>query len=86
MEHLRNDWSEFLDYSKNFISEPLVMLDIGCSGGADNLFKNFNEKILYFGFDPIVEEVERLNITNDNPNFKYINAYIDCEKGVQNHL
>jgi FkbM family methyltransferase len=78
MEHLRNDWSEFLEYAKNFITEPLSVLDIGCSGGIDEILKNFGDKILYHGFDPNVEEISRLKQNNQNPNINYIEAFIDC--------
>ena len=80
MEHLRNDWSEFLDYAKDFIDEPFVMLDIGCSGGINKIFKNFGEKIIYYGFDFVEDEIKRLNKSNNQNNFNYIEAYIDCGK------
>jgi len=78
MEHLRNDWSEFAKYAKEFITEPLTIIDIGCSGGIDEILKNFGDKIIYYGFDPNIKEIERLKANNKNPNISYIESYIDC--------
>lgn len=79
MEHLRRDWSDFLEYAKDFIEEPFVMLDIGCSGGIDEILKNFKDKIVYYGFDPNVAEIKRLNKDNENPNIYYVEAFVDCK-------
>lgn len=78
MEHLRRDWSEFLAYAKNFIEEPFTMIDVGCSGGIDEILKNFGDKIVYYGFDPNVEEIKLLKEKNTNPNINYIEAFVYC--------
>lgn len=78
MEHLRYDWPKFAEYAKQFITEPLIMLDIGCASGIDKTLTNFDEKIIYYGFDPNIAEVRKLKSENKNPNVKYIEAFIDC--------
>ena len=42
------------------------MIDVGCSGGIDEILKNFGDKIIYYGFDPDVKEVGRLRLDNLN--------------------
>lgn len=78
MEHLRRDWSDFLEYAKEFITEPFVVLDVGCSGGIDEILNNFGDKLIYYGVDPNIKEVERLNENNTNPNISYINCFMNC--------
>lgn len=77
MENLRSDWSEFLEYAKGFLKDPFVMIDVGCSGGIDEILKNFGDKITYYGFDSNIDEVKKLNSANKTVNIKYIEALID---------
>ena len=42
-------------------SEPPRHLDVGCSGGIDPILLETMPRLLVDGFDPLVEEVERLN-------------------------
>ncbi len=41
--------------------EPLVLLDVGASGGVHSMWDVFGERLSAYGFDPILEEVNRLN-------------------------
>lgn len=41
-------------------SEPFMLVDVGCSGGIDMAFRAFGEHLVVVGFDPNIEEIERL--------------------------
>ncbi len=43
-----------------FASEPFTLVDVGCSGGIFNPALQFTPALRAVGFDPIIDEVERL--------------------------
>ena len=57
-------------------ADPFVLLDIGASQGIDNVWKNFGNNIKAYGFDPLVNEVRRLNTNEKNKNIRYFDAFI----------
>jgi hypothetical protein len=54
-----------------FQSAPFVLLDAGCSGGIDPLWRVFGHALVAHGFDPGVEECRRLQAAEQNPQVHY---------------
>ena len=46
--------------ARSLSKEPFVLLDIGCSGGINPMWRIFGDRLLALGVDPNIEEVERL--------------------------
>lgn len=68
---------------KGLLAEKFVLLDIGASGGIDPVWENtFKEQLVAYGFDPLVNEVERLNHLTTNKNIHYVDAFITPSKGA----
>lgn len=62
-------------------SEDLFFLiDVGASGGIDSCWDSLGSYLHGVGFDPLVEECNRLNGTNKHPHFKYVPSYVISEK------
>ena len=55
---------------------PLVMFDIGCSGGIHSVFSRFGVDIRAFGFDPALLECERLNGAETRPHVRYYPGFV----------
>ena len=75
MELIRSN-DKATQYLKDFIKGHLVYLDVGCSGGVDQGWASFGEKIKIYGFDPVVDEIKRLNNQNTNPNTQFIEGFV----------
>jgi methyltransferase FkbM-like protein len=58
--------------------EPFSLFDVGCSGGIDRRWKSFGERLLAVGFDPLVAEIDRLNVDNTHPGIRYEAAFVSC--------
>lgn len=52
------------------------LIDVGCSGGIDSFWDQFGGLLRGVGFDPLVSEVERLNMENKKKDITYIAAWI----------
>src|SRR5690242_9882323 len=64
-----------------FLNEhPLRLIDVGCSGGLDAGWRQFEKDLVAFGFDPNVIECERLQQQEDNPRVQYIPAFVGLPK------
>lgn len=50
---------------------PFTLIDVGCSGGIDVLWRSFGDSLRAFGFDPDRAECERLQRGEKNPNVQY---------------
>ena len=57
-------------------SEPFTFLDIGCSLGIDWRF--LGDNLRAFGFDPNLQEVERLRAAETSPNITYWPAFVNA--------
>lgn len=57
---------------------PLLLLDVGCSGGIDERWKVFGDRLRAIGFDPLVTEIDRLNAANTSPHTRYEAAFVTC--------
>jgi FkbM family methyltransferase len=58
----------------------LTLIDIGCSGGIDDVWRTFGSRLRAFGFDPNLKEIERLNAAETLPGVEYIAALIGPPK------
>lgn len=81
---------EFNKMTKNLISKnlitPLSVMDIGCSGGLFEKFRQFEPLLKGLGVDPLIEECSRLHSIEENPNVKYIPTFVGTIKDQHNKL
>jgi Methyltransferase FkbM domain len=68
--------TEYLVKKNAFRGHPFTLIDIGCSGGIAMLWRVFGKELYAYGIDPMVNEIERLQVTETNPNLKYYAGYI----------
>jgi Methyltransferase FkbM domain len=62
-----------------FGDEPFVLVDVGCSGGIAEHWRQFEPALRAFGFDPLVRECERLNKLERNPGVRYFDRFVGWE-------
>jgi len=75
MEGIRYD-CEFLRRIAPVLPGDFTLVDIGCSGGVDALWRTLGPCLRVVGFDPNLEEVRRLNETESNPRIRYVSAFV----------
>src|SRR3989442_9419371 len=56
-----------------------VLLDVGVSGGLDPRWRLWEPVLVAHGFDPIVDEIERLRRSEINPCVRYHDCYVICD-------
>jgi hypothetical protein len=56
--------------------EPFVLVDIGCSGGINAIWREFGDKLNAIGFDPNISDCERLQQAETNPHVKYVAGFV----------
>lgn len=56
--------------------ESFTLLDIGCSGGIQPAWRVFGQRLKAVGFDPNIEEVERLRANETLPGVSYEAAFV----------
>ncbi|ARU57158.1 MAG: FkbM family methyltransferase [Pseudomonadales bacterium] len=56
-----------------------TLMDVGASGGIEDIWRQFEPNLQGVGFDPLVSEINRLNDVENNPRFKYVDAWLTCE-------
>lgn len=59
--------------------EHFTLLDIGCSGGIHESWLAFGDRLTAYGFDPNIEEVQRLNAARPFAGIEYINGFVGLE-------
>jgi len=60
---------------------PVVLFDVGCSGGVEADWFHFGKALHAVGFDPLVTEVDRLNSDPAREaNVKYVAAFVGCSE------
>src|SRR4029453_9944596 len=64
----------------NYVAEAaagsdFVLVDIGCSGGIDQVWRHFGRRLRAVAIDPNLAEIERLRTTEANPRIKYVTAF-----------
>jgi len=57
-------------------SEPLSLIDVGCSGGLHWAFREFEPNLRALCFDPNISECKRLSSVEKNPLVKYISGFV----------
>ena len=62
--------------ARSLSKEPFVLLDIGCSGGINPMWRIFGDRLLALGVDPNIEEVERLKAREKSTRVEYIAAFV----------
>lgn len=56
--------------------ERFGVVDVGCSSGIDAAWRGFGEKLVAFGFDPNLAEVERLAAAETLPGVRYVAGFV----------
>lgn len=59
---------------------PFVLLDAGCSGGIDAVWRIFGEELVAYGFDPQRSECLRLQAAETRPRVEYVPAFVGLPK------
>lgn len=73
----RNTYSDLYDSEKYFITKEFIsqidsVLDVGCSvGGISNIFREFNESIIYTGIDVSENAILRAKEISSNKNSSF---------------
>ena len=57
---------------------PVVLFDVGCSGGIEPYWRHFGSHLTGVGFDALVDEVEYLNAAPGH-GFRYEAALVGCK-------
>jgi FkbM family methyltransferase len=55
---------------------PMTMIDVGCRGGIHPIFARFGESVVVHGFDPGIDECERLTQAESRPGVRYHAAFV----------
>jgi hypothetical protein len=77
MEGIRPATSFLRMLSDRLGDAQFTLIDIGCSGGIDEIWRVFGSRLRAFGFDPNLQEVERLNAAaKSQPGLEYIAAFV----------
>jgi hypothetical protein len=59
---------------------PFFLLDAGCSGGIDGVWRIFGDDLIAFGFDPQRSECRRLQEAETRPGVEYVPAFVGLPK------
>jgi hypothetical protein len=59
--------------------EHMSVLDVGCSGGIDPLWREFEPNLSVRAFDPNLEECKRLQSLERNPEVRYVSGFVGIE-------
>lgn len=65
---------------RQLAAEPMMVIDVGCSGGVDEVWNVFGLNVQAIGFDPLIAEVERLRAQEKRPDFVYEAAFVGCHR------
>jgi FkbM family methyltransferase len=78
VDNANYDPAMLLDLVANgaFEEEPFVLVDVGCGLGLDAAWRRFGPYLHAHGFDPQVDEIERLRTEEENPNVHYHAALV----------
>jgi FkbM family methyltransferase len=68
-----------LDYAAE-IPGKFTLVDIGCSGGIDRVWRKLGRRLQAIAIDPNAQEIERLRAAERNPEIKYVNAFAGLPK------
>jgi hypothetical protein len=59
--------------------EYMSVIDVGCSGGIDAVWRLFEPNLSVRAFDPNLEEVDRLQSLERNPEVRYVPGFVGIE-------
>lgn len=59
-----------------FEHEPVAFLDVGCSGGIDEAWRQFEPALQGWAFDPDLDECARLRQLETNPSISYVAGFV----------
>jgi FkbM family methyltransferase len=59
--------------------EYMSVIDVGCSGGIDAVWRVFEPNLSVYAFDPNLEECDRLQSAEKNPNVRYVPGFVGIE-------
>lgn len=76
VERMECPLTEYLIALRVFEHSPLVVIDVGASGGVANVWRVFRDQWKAFGFEPLVKECERLKRESASSNVQYIAAFV----------
>lgn len=68
--------------SPKLAENPFKLLDIGASGGISPLWRQLLPHLSAVGFDPLVNETDRLNREEENPAIRYEHGWITCHESA----
>ncbi len=66
----------FVPFVAEHIESNFVLIDVGCSGGIDPVWNEFGNRLRVAGFDPDLEEIDRLSKLSSSSKIKYEAAFI----------
>src|SRR5262245_41539232 len=58
-------------------AERFTLVDIGCSGGIEHVWREYGDCLAGVGFDASVAECRRLAVEETNPNIHYVPGFVD---------
>ena len=61
--------------------DPVVVVDVGCGLGIDVGWRCFGPDLRVFGFDPNLDEIERLAATEQHPGIEYAAGWVGLPPG-----
>lgn len=76
MEGLRWDSSSCRYIASQLMDVPFTLVDVGCSGGIDHIWRLFGKKLRAFGFDPNIDECKRLSAAEVLPGVRYVPGFV----------
>jgi FkbM family methyltransferase len=56
--------------------DNFTLIDVGCSGGIDSVWRVFGDKLQAFGFDPNIHECERLQNLETSNRIRYVPSFV----------
>lgn len=76
MEHLVAHCPAAELVAQSLREERFTLVDVGCSGGIDQAWRVFGDRLRAVGFDPAVAECERLNANETLSDVRFVAAFV----------
>lgn len=67
---------DILGAQRAFENDPFVLMDVGCSGGISQVWREFGNDLVAYGFDPQQSECRRLQAAEPDPRIEYVPSYV----------
>jgi len=61
------------------LDSPFTLIDVGCAYGIDPPFQDFAGKLIAYGFEPSIDECQRLIDGNQHPGIHYVPAFVKLD-------